>query len=104
MVRRKKREKREEGGGAWVWGLLSPLCPSLSLSPAPSHSLPLNRVPVRVEVELRKLQDARPELGQLVPPGLPGARSSGGGGGGAGGGLNTPRGLQAGEGRPLLPA
>ncbi len=25
-------------------------------------------VPVRVEVELRKLQHARPELGQLIPP------------------------------------
>lgn len=25
-------------------------------------------LPVRVEVELRKLQDARPELGQLIPP------------------------------------
>jgi len=51
-----------------------------------------------VEVELRKVQAARPDLGQLVPPGLPGARASGGGGG-----VNTPRGLQAGEGRPLLP-
>ena len=34
-------------------------------------------VPVRVEVELRKLQHARPELGQLIPPppaaGEPGA-------------------------------
>ena len=25
-------------------------------------------MPVRVEVELRKLQHARPELGQLIPP------------------------------------
>jgi hypothetical protein len=34
-------------------------------------------VPVRVEVELRKLQHARPELGQLVPapgPARQGAR------------------------------
>ena len=73
-----------------------------SLTHTHSHasSLPAIRVPVRVEVELRKLQDARPELGQLVPPPPPGARASGGGGGG---GTNTPRGLQAGEGRPLLP-
>ena len=30
-------------------------------------------VPVRVEVELRKLQHQRPELGQLVPAPQPGA-------------------------------
>jgi hypothetical protein len=39
---------------------------------------------VRVEVELRKLQAARPELGQLVPA------PAGGAGGGAGGGAPSP--------------
>ena len=38
-------------------------------------------VPVRVEVELRKLQHQRPELGQLVPAPPPGAAGKLGGAG-----------------------
>jgi hypothetical protein len=38
-------------------------------------------VPVRVEVELRKLQHARPELGQLVPAAPPEAHRRAGGAG-----------------------